>query len=165
MSVNPDTPRFSHDIDEFLWLLAQHGVEYLIVGGEAVVFYGHARLTGDIDIFYRNSPVNVTRLYKVLDEFWGHDVPGVKDGRELAEAGMVFQFGVPPNRLDLINQIEGVSFDEAWGKRTRRRYRSIHGETDVTYIGLEELIRNKKAVGRARDKEDLEFLEKIANRK
>jgi len=62
---------FSPDIQEFLRLLSTHGVRYVIVEGEAVIYYGYARLTGDVDFFYEATPENVARFYDVLNDFWG----------------------------------------------------------------------------------------------
>ena len=61
---------FSKDILDFLYLLYKHQVKYLIVGREAVIFYGHARLTGDIDFYYDRSTENVNKLFKALNKFW-----------------------------------------------------------------------------------------------
>ena len=99
---------FSNDILEFLSLLDRNGVKYLIVGGEAVIYYGFARLTGDIDLFYERTSENVEKLYHVLVQFWGGKIPGLKNQQELLEPGAVFQFGVSPNRLDLLNDIGGL---------------------------------------------------------
>ncbi len=100
---------FSEDIQEFLSLLHRHQVEYLIVGGEAVIYYGLARLTGDVDFFYDRTPENVNRLFNALTEFWSGDIPGIEKPEELLEEGAIIQFGRPPNRIDLINAIEKVS--------------------------------------------------------
>ena len=104
---------FSKDIIEFLYLLSKFKVNYLIVGGEAVIYYGHARLTGDIDFFYERKKENVAKLYDVLDEFWDNDIPGINKPNELMQEGIVFQFGVLPNRIDLINKIENINFLDA----------------------------------------------------
>ena len=66
--------RFSPDIQEFFTLLAEYSVEYVIVGGEAVIYYGFARLTGDVDIFYRGSSENVAKLYGALKDFWQENI-------------------------------------------------------------------------------------------
>lgn len=105
---------FSTDVLELLTLLYKHKVEYLIVGGQAVIFYGHVRLTGDIDIFYNQTRKNAKNLYNVLREFWKNDIPGIESESELMENNIIFQFGVIPNRVDLISTIEAVNFDEAW---------------------------------------------------
>ena len=104
---------YSKDIQEFLELLAKHKVKYVIVGGEAVIYYGYARLTGDVDFFFGTSKENTQCLYETLDEFWGGDIPGVDSFEELMESGTILQFGLPPNRIDLLNHIDGVTFEEA----------------------------------------------------
>jgi hypothetical protein len=109
---------FSPDIEEFLLAFHRHQVRFLIVGGEAVIFYGYPRLTGDLDLYFDGSKENTQRLYKALEEFWGGSAPGLSDESEPRVVGVVAQFGVPPNRVDLMNQLDGVSFSEAWKGRT-----------------------------------------------
>ena len=141
-------------------MLAKHQVKYLIVGGEAVIYYGHARLTGDIDLFYEASPDNVANLYQTLDEFWKGDIPEVDSSEELLEPGIILQFGAPPNRLDLLNTIDGVSFQEAWSNKTTVHIRVEDNKIPVYFIGLDDLIRNKETLGRYKDLEDLKYLRK-----
>ena len=155
---------FSKDIREFLFLLARHGVRYLIVGGEAVIYYGHARLTGDIDLFYETKRKNTQNLYSALGDFWNGKIPGVESSDELKEEGMVFQFGVPPNRIDLISVVEGATFSEAWKRKSTEMLTRGRKRFGVHYIGLDDLIANKSALGRPRDKEDLKFLKKVKER-
>jgi Nucleotidyltransferase of unknown function (DUF6036) len=152
---------FSKDIVEFLYLLSKYKISYLIVGGEAVIYYGHARLTGDIDIYYEISSNNITSLFEMLSEFWENDIPGIKSSEELMQEGIVFQFGVPPNRIDLLNKIENIEFKKAWLNRKDVSINSEFGEFDIYYIGLDDLIKNKESVNRFRDKEDLLFLKNL----
>jgi predicted nucleotidyltransferase len=159
-SVTP--PYFSPDISDFLRLLHEHEVHYLVVGGEAVIHYGNARLTGDIDLFFDAGAQNVGKLFEALREFWQGMVPGIADARELADPDAIFQFGVPPNRIDLLNRIDGVSFEDCWENRTEAAVPSPGGEVPVRYIGLAELIRNKTAAARAKDLDDLRFLRRIS---
>lgn len=152
---------FSKDVQEFLYLLNRYQLKYLIVGGEAVIYYGYARLTGDVDFFYERSQENVNRLFNALKEFWSGDVPGIERPEELYEEGAIIQFGRPPNRIDLINEIENVSFGDAWaGKETVE----MSGEREtipIYYINLEHLIRNKESVKRPKDLEDLKYLYEV----
>lgn len=151
---------FSLDTQEIIKLLAHHKVKYVIVGGEAVIYYGHARLTGDVYLFFGTSKTNAQGLYHALDQFWGGSIPGVKGYQELMDPGTIFQFGIPPYRIDLINKIEGVTFEEAWKKRTMTTM-EISGETiPVYFIGLAQLIKNKKAIHRPKDLDDLKYLRK-----
>jgi hypothetical protein len=149
---------FSADIREFLFLLAKHHVRYLIVGGEAVVYYGYARLTGDIDLLYERTGGNVKALFDALNEFWDGVIPGIRGDGELYREGMVFQFGVPPNRIDLLNTIDEVEFDAAWKNRVVETLSLRRKRFPIFYVGLNELIRNKKAVGRDKDRDDFRFL-------
>jgi len=152
---------FSTDIREFLMELSRHQVQYLIVGGEAVIYYGHARLTGDIDIYYENSPDNSRRLYDALADFWKGIVPGIDSSKDLQNDNLIIQFGIPPHRIDLLSTISAVDFPTAWKNRVTERIKLKQNEFPVFYIGLSQLIKNKKAVKRPKDIEDLEFLTRI----
>jgi hypothetical protein len=152
---------FSVDNQEFLYLLYKYDVKYLIIGGEAVIYYGNPRLTGDIDFFYKNEKGNVEALYKALQEFWDYNIPGIDTMQDLQLEGYVIQFGVPPNRIDLLNNIEAVSFKEAWPDRIVEKIK-IKGETiAINFIGLSHLKMNKRAAGRNKDKDDLDYLNEL----
>lgn len=148
---------FSKDIKEFLFLLARYNVKYVIIGGEAVIYYGYARLTGDIDMFYDRSEENAEKLFQVLNNFWKGDIPGVKGKQELLEKGIIWQFGIPPNRIDLINSIDAVTFKEAWDFKEI----AFLQKKPVYFIGLEQLKKNKRAIKRYKDLEDLDYLNNI----
>lgn len=152
---------FSPDTQEFLILLDKYRVKYLIVGGEAVIYYGHARLTGDVDFFYDISKKNIQNLYQALLEFWGGSIPGVEDIKALSKEGMIFMFGVPPNRIDLLNTITKVTFQKAWPSRKTEHVEINNKTIPIHFIGLDNLIRNKEALSRPRDLEDLVYLRKI----
>jgi hypothetical protein len=156
-----DPSAFSDDVLELLSLLSAHQVKYLIVGGEAVVYYGHTRLTGDIDLLYEISQDNAGRLFAALSEFWSGDIPEVDSEEEFLHEGLVVQFGAPPNRVDLVNGIGGVTFDEAWANRVDVTVSATQAMT-IHFIGLKDLIRNKKSAGRPKDLEDLVFLRRVA---
>lgn len=157
-----DAAHFSSDTQEFIQLLHTHRVRYVITGGEAVIYYGHVRLTGDVDVFYDRQAQNAQRLFRALNDFWGGDIPGVSEVEELTAAGLILQFGRPPNRIDLLNRIDGVTFEEAW---SGRREVLLAFDTDTVptyYIGLEQLIANKESSGRPKDQDDLTYLKEIA---
>jgi hypothetical protein len=150
---------FSNDIFDFIFLLNRNNVKYVIVGGEAVIYYGHSRLTGDIDIYYASDTKNIFNLWRVLLEFWNSDIPGIDSPELLSKKGMVFQFGVPPNRIDLINDIDGVDFAEVWENIVVEEIIIDEGQSIfINLIGIKELIKNKEKSGRYKDKEDLKFL-------
>jgi hypothetical protein len=151
---------FSKDIQEFFYLLDKHQVRYVIVGGEAVIYYGYVRLTGDIDFFFESEPENTIKLYKALTEFWQGEIPGIKNQEELFEPGVIIQFGVPPNRIDLINRIGGVSFDEAWEEKVLETINLYDQMIPVYFIGIRQLVKNKASLDRPKDLDDLKYLRK-----
>lgn len=138
--------------EEFLKSLEARRVEYLIVGGYAVAFHGSPRFTGDIDVFYDDSEENIARLCQALVDFGFPESEIPK--RVLRSPGEMLIFGVPPIRVDLMNRIDGVAFNDAWPKRVRGRY----GRTEVNFIGLQELLENKRNANRAKDRADIEGL-------
>ncbi|MBD3614971.1 MAG: nucleotidyltransferase [Gracilimonas sp.] len=156
-----DSNYFSGDIKEFIRLLDRYDVKYMIVGGEAVIYYGYPRLTGDVDFFFSSEDKNVTKLFKALSEFWDGDIPGIETVDELKTPGYVIQFGLPPNRIDLMNSIDEVDFGDAW-KKSKTEQIEVNGkEVPVYYLGLEHLIKNKAASARDKDLDDLSYLRKL----
>jgi len=128
-----------HDFKELLRLLEDNEVEYLIIGGYAVAFHGYPRFTKDLDILFRNSPENINRLRKTLIRFGfsSKDIPE----HVFSEKGNILVFGVPPTRIDLLNDIDGIGFDEAFVNSVKGTYDGI----EARFIGYDELLRNKKA--------------------
>lgn len=153
-----DAHYFSPDIQEFIGLLHRHRVRYVVVGGEAVIHYGHARLTGDIAFFYDLARDNAEALFRVLLEFWSGRIPGIERAEELQEEGVIIQFGRPPNRIDLLDQVDGLMFAEAWKTRHSVVVEGSSEDVRLHYVGLDCLIRNKAAAARPKDLEDPAFL-------
>lgn len=152
---------YSADTVDFIQCLDRHEVRFMIVGGEAVIFHGYPRFTEDIDFFFSTAPENLKALMAALDEFWEGDVPVVKHAEDLAEIGYVLQFGRKPNRIDLLNQIDGIDFADAWESKVDVILED-QGEVKakVAFIGKQALIRNKVASGRLKDQLDAEYLSK-----
>lgn len=142
------------DFREFVRLLNKHNVEYLVVGGYAVVAHGYVRATGDIDIWIRPTKSNAVKIIRVLGEF-GFGSLGLKE-EDFMEKDAIVQLGRPPLRIDLVTNPEKLSFDECYPKRLRVE---VDGELGVNIIDLISLKINKKAVGRAKDLDDLENLQ------
>jgi len=150
---------FSQDIREFLFCLFRYEVKYVIVGDEAVIYHGHARLTGDIDIYYLNNEPNSENLFQALVDFWDVNIPEIDSTKDLMNQGTIIQFGVPPNRIDLLNEISGVTFEEVWKNRETEKLELVNGQQiQIFYIGKEELKRNKIASNRPKDSDDLKYL-------
>ena len=139
------------DFQELLQLLEKHRVEYMIVGGYAVAFYGYPRFTKDLDVFYSLTSENISSLKNVLIEF------GFKENslsQDLFEKSNIIKIGIEPVRVDFINEIDGVEFSSAKKSVVKGKY----GDVEVTFIGKKDLIRNKKATKRLQDKADVEKL-------
>lgn len=145
MNIHPD-------FEGLLRLIEEHGIEYMIVGGYAVAYHGYPRFTKDIDLFFRLTSENALRLRQALVKFGFREEDLPLDA--FTTAGNVLTFGIAPARVDLINEIDGVTFEEARPNAVRGRY----GDVDVTFIGLADLVKNKKATPRIKDKGDVEEL-------
>lgn len=154
----------SADLQTLLRLFHRHGVRYLLVGGEAVVHYGYPRFTGDVDLFYDRSPANAQRLYRALREFWNGEVPAVGDAAELTEENVVFQFGRPPNRVDLLSTLGSVRFSAAWRRRKLESLRVGRTTTPLPIISLRDLLQSKRDAGRHKDLDDVAVLSSVAKR-
>lgn len=152
--------KFSKDIDEFLYLLFKHKVNYLITGGKAVIYYGYPRFTGDIDIFYSLEKENLERLFSALRDFWRGKPLGIKSLRDLSRKNQIIQYGVPPNRIDLMGNISGVNFKNAWRKKEEVETFLNGKKAKIYYISLEDLMKNKRTMKRFKDLEDLKYLKK-----
>jgi hypothetical protein len=142
------------DFRDLLELFNKNSVEYVIVGGYALAFHGAPRYTGDLDIFVSVSEDNAHRIMQALNEF-GFGSVGLSP-QDFNEPKNVIQLGYPPVRIDIVTSISGVSWEEAFQNRVSGRY----GDIAVYYIGREQFIKNKRAVGRKKDLADLEALSK-----
>jgi len=142
----------SKDFEELFELLTRNEVKYLLVGGYAYAIYAEPRYTKDIDLFYQMDEENAEKLFSVIQDFGFSSLQLDKD--DFLVMGRVIQLGMPPYRVDLLNDIEGVSFHEAWKNRTKATY----GEQDIHVIGKTDLIKNKTAAGRDQDKLDVKRL-------
>lgn len=148
------------DFEDFIRLLNKHQVKYMVVGGYALALHGKPRHTGDLDIWINISEDNATRLLKVIKEF-GLSSLGLQKG-DFLEAGYITQIGYPPLRIDILNNIDGVSFDEA-----APHMQSVEIEEGfvICYIGLSDFLKNKKASGRKQDLADIKEIKKLQSAK
>jgi hypothetical protein len=137
------------DFNEFVALLETHDVRYMIVGGYALAAHGLPRATGDLDAWIWPDPENVRRVVEALDEF-GFGGLGITED-DLSSPDLVIQLGYPPRRIDLLTRIDGVDFESAWDRRIEVLLDAVR----VPFIGREDLIANKRAVGRPQDVADV----------
>jgi len=140
------------DFKEFLRLLNSADAEYLVVGGYAVSFHGYPRPTGDLDIWVAMRPENATKLVQVLAAF-GFAGAGASAPLFL-EPDRVIRMGVPPVRIEILTSVSGVEFAACW----RRLVVSGIDGVNVPIIGRSDLIANRLAAGRDRDRDDVSRL-------
>lgn len=141
-------PNFS----EFVHLLNANAVEYLIVGGYAVAWYGYPRFTGDFDVWIRPTVENARNVLTVMRMF-GFASLGFTE-EDFIKPDMVLQIGYPPLRIDILTSIDGVEFEECYAAK---KLFTVNGGT-VDVISLEHLKANKRKSGRHKDLDDLEHL-------
>lgn len=141
------------DFRDFLKLLNSHNVEYLLVGGYAVGYYGYPRATGDMDVWIAVSESNAEKVSTVLREF---GMPEAEIYKEMFLArGRVIRMGVPPVRIEIITGATGVDFGECYSRKEVLEIEAV----PVNFISLTDLKANKRACGRHKDLEDPEHLQ------
>ena len=146
------TIHLPQDFKEFLRLLNAHNVEYLLIGGYAVGYFGYPRATADMDIWIAMNPVNAEKIVTVLKEF-GFNPPDLSTDLFLKE-WQIIRLGVPPLRIEIATTISGVDFEECF---TGKVIAELDGE-QVNLISLNHLKINKKASGRHQDLADIDNL-------
>lgn len=138
------------DFRDVIATMVDEDVEFLIVGAFALAFHGAPRASGDIDFYVRPSPENAGRLFRALVAFGAPLESHGVTAEDFARAGAVYQIGLPPRRIDILTQISGLDFEEAWASRVEA---TIDGRA-VHFIGRDAYIKNKIAAGRAKDLAD-----------
>ena len=145
----------NRDFSELLSTFVEHEVEFLVVGAHALAAHGHVRATKDLDVWVHASTENAPRVLAALEAF---GAPTSRISVEDFETpGIVFQIGVPPVRIDVLTEIDGLAFDEAWPNRVSTTF----GAVGVHVLSKADLIRNKRASGRLQDLADIEVLESL----
>lgn len=146
----------NRDFAEMLNALSTEGAEVLVVGAYAVAGHGLPRATGDIDLWVRPTRENAARVWKALERF------GAPRSRlsptSFTEPDLVYQIGLPPNRIDILTTIDGVAFADAWSDRVTS---TVDGVT-FQMISKHHLVANKRATGRPQDLADVARLEELS---
>jgi hypothetical protein len=142
--------RLPKDFKEFLVLLEQNSVEYLLIGGYAVGMHGYPRATNDMDIYVPVNLENTTKVIATLHEF-GFESATLD---LLIKPSSMIRMGIEPNKLEITNFIDGVTFEECYVNRLRVKVDDI----EFNLISLVDLRRNKLASGRFKDLADVENL-------
>lgn len=143
----------SKDFKEFIELLNNYKVRYLVVGGYAVAFHGYPRYTKNFDVWIDLSYENAKAVMNALDEF-GFGSLGLKTD-DFLEKDQVIQLGYPPNRIDILTTLREIEFEDCYNNRVTVDIDGI----DIVFIDIENLKRNKRSTGRSQDLADAEHLE------
>jgi|SRR6185312_15287506 len=145
---------FEKDFVDFINLLNQYNVEYMVVGAHALAFHGRPRHTGDLDIWIKPSDDNAVKMIVVLKDFGFGSLKLAKE--DFLKENYVTQLGYPPLRIDILNAISGVNFDDAYKGRILGQV----GDLVISFINISDFIANKQATGRAKDIGDISALKK-----
>ncbi|MBX2932105.1 MAG: hypothetical protein KF781_09180 [Chitinophagaceae bacterium] len=145
---------FNEDFADFIQYLNKHHVEYMLVGGYAVILRGYSRSTGDMDIWVNKTESNFIQLQKAITAF-GLPLAAIPEHQFFSEEYDVFSFGRPPYAIEIMTALKGVSFEEAFESATTHKVDGV----DVRVIHLNQLIQAKKAAGRYKDLNDIENLQ------
>ncbi|MEW6743603.1 MAG: hypothetical protein AB1486_12675 [Planctomycetota bacterium] len=143
----------NRDFVDMLSALSAAGAEYLVVGAHAMAVHGLPRATGDLDIWVRPTTENARKVFRALAEF-GAPL-GDLTVEDLGTPALVFQIGVPPCRIDIMTEIDGVTFEQAWQGSTTVTLSNL----SVPVLGRRELLINKRASRRPKDLADIAWLE------
>lgn len=143
------------DFEELLQLLCEEEVEYLVVGGYAVIYHSQPRFTKDLDIWLRPTPENAKRVMRVFQRF---GLPLLGDAREcdFSEEGFQYAIGRPPSMIDFLTSIPGLDFDSCWNKRVE----AGKSDASILFLSKEDLIEAKRIAGRHQDLADIEEIER-----
>ncbi len=147
------------DFLDMIAALQRQGAAFMVVGAYAMAAHGVPRATGDLDVWVRHGPENAQRVWRALVLFGAPVESADLTPEDLERLDMVYQVGQPPRRIDVLTSISGVSFDEAWPHRVTVEV----GDVQVPCLGRQELIDNKEATGREKDRVDLKVLRKGAS--
>ena len=140
------------DFLDLLRAFIDGNVRFLIVGAYALAVHGRPRATGDLDVWVDATPENAAKVMSALEQFGAPT--GQVSAEDFSRPGSVFQMGLPPVRIDVLTELTGLTFAEAWASRTQAAF----GPVVADVIGREAFIKNKRATGRARDLGDIEAL-------
>lgn len=145
----------NEDYRDILTALVAFQARFLVVGAHALAVHGYPRGTVDIDIWIEPTLDNAGRVWSALAAFGAPlEALGI-DVNDFTRADVVAQFGLPPNRIDLLTGLTGVTFDDAWTTRVEAAVEGVR----VPVIGLDALRQNKQATGREKDRADVKGLE------
>ena len=146
---------FNRDFRDFLEALNKHNVEYLLVGGYAVILHGYMRSTGDMDIWVNPTRENYVKLILAF-RYFGLPEEAISEEQFLdTDRYDVFTFGISPTAIDLMTKVKGLEFEQSYQNSEIKETQGI----DIPLLSYEALIQTKKSAGRLKDQADIEYLE------
>lgn len=143
------------DFREFIELLNKNNVKYLIIGGYALAIHGYPRYTNDLDIWILVDNLNAKNIIKSIEQFGFSSLN--LNTNDFLKPDYVIQLGQPPNRIDILTSADGLEFEESYKSKVTIKIQKL----DINFIDLENLKKNKMAVGRYQDLADLEKLNEL----
>ena len=146
---------FNEHFRDFIQALNEQQVEYVLVGGMAVILHGYVRTTGDMDIWVNKTKLNYQRLVKAYTQF-GMPLFDMTESAFLSDQYDVWSIGAPPVKIEVMTAVKGLNFNETF--ETAQVYEE--GGLRIRFIDVDHLIKAKKASGRFRDLDDIEQLTK-----
>lgn len=149
MGVNPD-------FKDLFSAFCDADVRFLVVGAHAVIFHSVPRYTKDLDVWVEPTRPNATRAFEALARF-GAPLDGVSV-EDLCNTQTVIQLGIEPNRIDVMTDVAGIPFEDAWNRRST----STYGDVPIAVLGRDDVLHAKRAAGRPQDLLDIEWLERTA---
>ncbi len=144
---------FNKDFQEFIQALNNNDVQYVLIGGYAVILHGYIRSTADMDVWIEKTKDNYQKLKKALIQF---GAPFFSEEDFLGNEFDVWGFGIEPNRIEILNEVKGLTFSETYAMS--KTY--LQEDIEIRYLHLNHLIEAKQAAGRYKDKNDIEELQK-----
>ena len=145
----------NEDYRDMLQALSEEKVKFLLVGAYALAAHGYPRATMDIDIWVMPSPQNADAVLRALRRF-GAPLHNLTQ-EDLQKEDTIFQIGVAPRRIDIITAASGLQFEDTYGRSLSVNIEGI----EMHIPSIDDLIRNKRAIGRTRDLADAEVLESL----
>jgi hypothetical protein len=141
------------DFIEFIAALNHNNVDFVIIGGMALAYYGHPRYTGDLDIWIYPSEDNVQKTFKTIENFFS--LPVTIAPRDFLSGNNMITLGEEPVQIQIHLRLDGVSTQEIWDDSIIGKF----GKHKARYIGKATFIKNKSAIGRTQDLADIEKIQ------
>lgn len=144
--------KLEKDFIEFLEICNKHALKYLVIGGYAVSIHGYPRYTKDLDVCIESSDANAEKMIEVIDEFGFRSLRLTKN--DFLKKNFIIQLGNDPVRIDILNDMDSVPYEQAWNNRREVMFEDIR----INFIGYHELLLLKAEAGRKQDLADIDKL-------